>query len=226
MPRKETFEAIARYYRYPQYSWARELRLLLATLPTASTNIVVDAPCGDGIISFWLQRWLPATRFELYDLSERCIRAAAANLPAKVKIVRADIHELPAEPGADVWLLINSLYLLPNAGVLLNRMRKRMAHILGIFPYLEHRNYRCYFRRFPTLTNPSAMTDEETVRLFRRCGYKLLYRRSLTFIPFHCLAFPGFDWFSHRLFNLLDACFNRITSPCYWLALFERNSSG
>ena len=217
--------SLARYYRYPQYIWARQLRATLAHLPAAPTATVVDAPCGDGIVSFWLQRWLPDTRLELYDISENCIRIAQTNLPPTVKIIRADVRDIPAEPADDVWLLVNSLYLLPEAEAVLKRLRERMAHVIGIFPRLDHRNYRCYFRRFPHLSNPSAANAKETLRLFQSCGYKSLWLSSSIFIPFHCLALPGLDWFSHRLFNLLDPFFARIAAPCYWLGVFERTKN-
>jgi hypothetical protein len=41
------------YYYYPQYRWAKRLAQLLRRYLTPAT-IVVDAPSGDGVISYWL----------------------------------------------------------------------------------------------------------------------------------------------------------------------------
>ncbi|MCX7591855.1 MAG: class I SAM-dependent methyltransferase [Kiritimatiellae bacterium] len=187
-----------------------------------SSGTVVDAPCGDGIVTFWLQRFFPSYRFELYDISPAHTRTARRLLPAAVSVTCTDLSAVPVYPSTDVWLLINSLYLFTDAEYLVERMKTRMAFVIGVFPHLDHPNYRCYFRRFPHLSNPSARDEKQTIRLFEGCGYRLIAREICTFIPFHCFAIPGLNVISTRLFNVLDPLFSTKSDPCYWLGVFQR----
>ena len=57
----------------------------------------------------------------------------------------------------------------------------------------------------------------ETIRLFHKQGYDLLYEKTLTHIPYYCYSFRG----RLRLFNIIDRYF--IDKPgAYWVSLFKR----
>ena len=120
-----------RYYRYPAHHWAADISQIL-TQTSMGDAAIIDAPCGDGIISYWLIKRGIRHRYELYDISERTIGVARRMADWKktrqleLHIEPLDIHQVPLGHGTeDIWLLINSLYLLPEIDQLLSRMRSR-----------------------------------------------------------------------------------------------------
>ena len=166
------------YFVYPQYLWAREINRLLksGTIPDFRERQIIDAPCGSGVVTFWLKRWNSGLRTQLYDLDRNNVDLARRWFPACNARV-ADIYKLEVERSDNVWLLINSLYCLPEAGALLGRMARHMEYIVGVFPYLDTKNYR-KFLCTPGAHNPSAMTKEQTLVHFAASGAqgKLSYR--------------------------------------------------
>jgi hypothetical protein len=209
------------YYYYPQYRWAKRLAQLLRRYLTPATT-VVDAPSGDGVISYWLlESGRFRNSFELYDRSPELI-AKAAELrtvaSGELTIAPCDIGAIPiGDRTADLWLLINSLYLLPDIDQLLTRMRPRFQTVVGVFPYLDRENYRRYLQFSERWDNANAMTDRQTIDFFARHGYRLDHREDATFWSQYRWSFRG----SRRLLNLIDPLAAHRPGN-YWLAVFSR----
>lgn len=216
------FSLSSSYYYYPQYRWARRLSGLLPRYLADRSASVVDAPCGDGVISYWLLRSgrIP-NPFELYDRSPELIRKASRITGQTGQVIEAaacDIFEIESEARRDdLWLLINSLYLLPDAARLIAKMRPRFGTIAGVFPYLERGNYRAYLKRSDRVENVSGMSDGETVSLFADHGYRLDHREDAAFLPQYRLDFKG----ARRILNILDPLFAACRGS-YWIGLFVR----
>ncbi len=212
------------YFYYPQYRWARRLRALLPSYLTDRAAVIVDAPCGDGVISYWLWRsGKIAHSFELYDRSPQQI-AKAQRFAGSRSAVRAEARDIFAiessEHRADVWLLVNSLYLLPDIDRLVAKMRLRFRVIIAVFPYLDRANYRYYRQRIGCDENVNGMSDEDTVAFFARHGYRLDHREDAAPLSQHRFSFPGL----RRLLNVLEPL-ARGGSGNYWIGVFVRDDT-
>lgn len=211
------------YYYYPQYRWAQRLAALLPRHLEDDT-IVVDAPCGDGVMSYWLVNRGIGNRFELYDRSPELVAKASRIARPHGRPIAAssrDIFTLDTEGRRDdLWLLVNSLYLLPDIDRLLERMKPRFKTIAAVFPYLDRENYRYYLRQDARWENVSGMSDTETVAFFARHGYRLDHREDATFLAQFRWDVRG----SRRFLNLIDPWF-RSREGNYWIGVFVRSNT-
>jgi len=198
--------------------------MLKEVLPD-SNGTVVDAPCGDGIITYWLSKVNTTASFELYDRSSDCLATARRLQPALTCHREADMAAVPARAADSIWLLVNSLYLLPDPGGLMDRLRPRMKHILAVFPYTDHENYKAYFRKHPGEVNVSAMSRPDTIAFMAAHGFDLIEAIDSTYLPFHRLEMGPVNVLTTRIFNLLDRGLAGRRPPCYWIARFERRIS-
>ena len=138
-----------RFYRHPVQRWAIEIRDVLTQLPVGDATIV-DAPCGDGVIAYWLIKQGVGKRYELYDLSSRLTDRAAQMIDwpksknFELRVEARDIHDIPLDGRTDdIWLLINSIFLLPDIDRMMERMRSRAKTIIAIFPIVTSKNTKC-----------------------------------------------------------------------------------
>ena len=182
-----------RYHRYPHYHWAKTIGQIIAEDVVSSGATIIDAPCGDGAISYWLLQNKIGEKYELVDISERAINIASrmqnwdvAN-DARLSISCKDIFDIECPSRDDIWLLINSLYLLPDVDRLLSQIRHRSRYVIGLFPYINRKNYRCFERLHP-YRNINAMNENETIKFFKKYGYEVERKCDVTFIAFHCLT--------------------------------------
>ena len=117
------------YYIYPHYLWACDINKLprRGVIREPHTRIFVDVPCGSGVVSFWLKTWSRDLQLMLFDINPDNQRLAHRHFPACNARI-ADIYRLDVERNDNVWLLINSLYCLPEAITLLKRMARHMEY--------------------------------------------------------------------------------------------------
>jgi trans-aconitate methyltransferase len=209
-----------KYYRYPQYEWASVIHEQLRSLELDAAQAVIDAPCGDGIVSFWLRRKLPAQKIVLNEMDEALL-AQAGSAVARASVVPGDIHQLEVAGSDNVWLFVNSLYLLPKPEHLLRKLSPSASVIIGVFPYLDHPNYRSFQRAFPDFDNCSAMTEQETDQLFAQAGFALAKKVELTAIAYHGLRVPYCNFLITRILNLVSALMPR-RRCAYWLGVYQR----
>lgn len=217
-----------RFYRYPYFHWGKAITSLLQTADISDDAIFVDAPCGDGVVTFWGVKNGLGKSFELYDLSEKDIRRAERlknwhRMRGKdIRVERADVHDIPirSESARDVWFLINSLFLLPKIDALIERMRPRIEHIVGLFPVVESRNYQCYKKRNPTI-NANEMSRNQILKFFAKHGYDQRGSVDASFIPHHCLQPMRLQQVARYAMNPIGNVVSR-KDPCYWAGLFTR----
>ncbi len=215
-----------RYYRYPAQHWASDIRSILTQLSLDQASII-DAPCGDGVVSYWLMKKRIGKCFELYDLSERAISAASKMLrwtktrDVELRIEHANIHDIPVDTGTeDIWLLINSLFLLPDIDELLRRMRRRARTIIGVFPCITSQNYKRYVAHSPS-TNFNEMGQDETVEFFAKHGYRLEHKKEFCYVPILYFRSKYTRLAAGFVVNPIERFFPR-KEACYWLAVFSR----
>ncbi len=205
------------YYQYPQYLWANEIYSLIQKYNLLERRTLIDAPCGNGVISYWLHKKFNINRIELIDNSEKDIETAEKYLPF-MDISCKNILDLDSNLiKDDIWLFINSLYCLNDGELIINHLKKRSKYIIGIFPHIDHINYKSFFEKNPNFINPTELNVSDTIRLFNSAGYDLLYKNSITYFPYHKYTFSG----SRIIFNLFDNFFSA-RKGAYWISLFKR----
>jgi len=213
---------IKRGFIYPKFIWAREITALLQKNIKTFPSIMVDAPSGEGIISYWLSQNFPSIHFELYDISKESIDQAKLLLPNS-KIEIRDVFSIPIYKAEEIWLLINSVFLLPDVGHLLNRMKPRFKYIVGLFDNIESNNFKLYYKKHPEYKATvllRTMSKNEIEEFFSNYGYRLVSYRYVTFLPFLHLPKSSI----HSLFYfLLDPFLKNRHKWAYWIGLFERN---
>ncbi|MFL5802817.1 MAG: class I SAM-dependent methyltransferase [Roseiflexaceae bacterium] len=105
---------------------AADLRAIIATLPLAPGDRVLDVPCGDGCYSLWLAE--RAGQIAGIDLSSAYLaharhRAARTPYGGRVSFLRADVGDLPFDDSSfDLTWCVQSLFSLPDPLVVLREM--------------------------------------------------------------------------------------------------------
>ena len=102
--RRSTEWDAASYHRLsgPQFAWGRQV---LERLQLNGDETVMDAGCGTGRLTALLLERLPRGRVAAIDLSQNMLEEARSHLSlrfgARVRVVRADLAELPFNEGFD-----------------------------------------------------------------------------------------------------------------------------
>jgi hypothetical protein len=210
-------------HSYPRRNWAAALAAMVAPIVRPGST-VVDAPCGGGVIALWLSRAFPACRFELRDLSEPAVAAARRRLSGRDADVRVDdVRNLDAGPGDDLWLLVNSWFLLDDPAGLVRAKRARFSHLVVLCDDVESENYRAFLESHPGFeggTNRNAARIEDLVATIEGCGYRLVGSEPLSFVPLYAW---GESLATTTFFTFLDGLARRRGArPGYWAGVFER----
>lgn len=210
-------------HHYPQYNWSQTIGLELKKIIITAEDKIVDTPCGNGAISYWLCKEFTNT-FELIDRSRlftKMVGTWSKNFN-NIQFTLGDIYDcLSIHNSNDIWLMINSLYLFSNPTDLINRYKSRFKFIFAIFPYLEKENYQHFCKRPFRSTNPQKFLVDDTLAIFTENDYILLKKIDLTSIPFFRYELFGLGAILRYLFSFIDK------NPYpkngqYWLGVFER----
>lgn len=207
------------YFRYPQYLFVKAIESTLYTFGL-NTNTLADAPCGDGVISYWLQKE-PNRRIRMLDIDSNLVDICKSYMP-DLDAKQGDIFKLEPQKQDEIWLFINSMYCLPKIEGLIEEKRKKFSYVLGIFPDISNDNYRCFNRRNPEV-NQSPLSIMATIAYFQSKGYAVAYEQSLIHIPFFCTRLLNNRWVQRYLIYI-DVFFKPFVEPAYKLILFKLSS--
>ncbi len=215
------------YSYYPSKIWSFEIYTALKKLNILNGDII-DAPCGSGIIIYWLLKKKCLAKFNLIDISNENIQLAKEFLnncvfPNQLDIQQENLYNLKEIKSNDTWLLINSLYLLPDLGKLMSIIKNRAEYLLGIFPYLDKKNYECYKSKFSSENiNINGMSAAETLNFFKLNGYNLIEKKDIIHIPFYCYFSKKrlVNFFLSQFFFLLEKIYKK--DSYYWMGVFKR----
>ena len=64
------------YYKYPQYLWTKEIYSIIKEYDILQSRRLIDAPSGNGIISYWLHKNHNINDIELVDNDSQRLEAA------------------------------------------------------------------------------------------------------------------------------------------------------
>ncbi len=209
---------------YPRRAWAAAIADMISPVLVPGATIV-DAPCGGGVIAFRLARSFPGCRLELRDISGAATEAAIHRLRGRADVRRGDVRDLDATPGHDLWILVNSWFLLDDPDSLVRSKRVRFAHLLVLCDDVESENYRAFCARHPEFhggLNRNAQPVDELIARVEGTGYRLIHSRPLGFIPLHA---RNESLAASLLFSACEGVARRRGArPGYWAGLFERTA--
>ncbi len=178
-----TLISVIKYLRHPQYLWAKQIYKILKGKIQDDT-LIVDCPCGNGTLSFWLSRWLK-NQFVAIDIDESAIAYAKKFIYAQnVQCSVGDINDIPEKYCNQnaVLLCINSLFLLPNAKQLPQKFSKSFKYVICVCPNPNSRNYKKFIRKNPNV-NVSEMSHKEIIDIFEQANYKLIHQERAGVLP-------------------------------------------
>jgi hypothetical protein len=202
------------YFRYPSFIWAQRILRLISSQIGGDFFQIYDMPCGDGIISYWLGKKLDKT-FYLIDIDHNIIEKCKEYYK-KQNVYQGNLYDVKIEESKTLWLIINSLYCLDSKELFSNKHPK---YIIGIFPYIDHNNYKAFFKNNSQAKNPNEMSKEETILFFNSHNYRNIYVEDITYIPLNKIS-----RFMKRFNKILIAFdyleMKRGKKAIYWLGLF------
>ncbi|HEY1047209.1 MAG TPA: class I SAM-dependent methyltransferase [Bacteroidia bacterium] len=169
--------------KYPQNIWSIKINKMLSG---KKFDLVVDAPCGNGIISYLSAKQFPNIQFLAVDIDEKQLSSNfLKNKPLNLNSRLDDIFQLKINNGNNAWLFVNSLYCLPEKERLMENFSIQFNSIFAVFPDIESSNYKYFTKKNKDFENPSAMTILDTIQFFEKYGFKLIRKQAVTSIPFH-----------------------------------------
>ena len=209
------------YYRYPQFIWAQEINKIFKSdiISNLHDRDIIDAPCGDGIISFWIKKNYK-NNISLYDIDKTRILIAQKNIK-DTAIFEENIFKMNLKTKNNIWLFINSLYCMQDKQDLLKNMSAQIEYIIAVFPYINHINYKTFVQQNPSFINHSEMNKDQTINFFKEFHYEMVFNKDVTFIPFYKKSIPYFKSLIN-IFNILFDRFNKNKSGAYWIGVFKK----
>lgn len=172
--------------KYPQASWAIQIVKTLKAIGIKPSMSIVDAPCGNGIIAYLVKKSMPENEIFAFDIDEKSLESKYLK-DATVPIVswKADVFKEGISGSNNVWLLVNSIYCLPESQSLIDLNKPFYKWIVAIVPDISKSNFKYFTSRHPEFDNSGMMSLDNTIDLFNINGYELVVKRGLTRVPFH-----------------------------------------
>lgn len=171
-------------HKYPQNIWASEIVKILKSNIEYTSGTIVDAPCGNGIIGNLVSKELDTPKILLLD-NDASLSKSPYVINEKIDYRIEDIFDFKIDGKDNTWLLINSLYCLPDSEVLISGKRDKFKYIIAIFPNIESSNYKYFTKKHPEFSNPSSIDINSTIQLFNQSGYIVVSQKKITKLAFH-----------------------------------------
>lgn len=216
-------------HKYPQNVWANQIaKEIIPLLKEVSDNsVIVDAPCGNGIIASLVNQAVPDRRFLALDINPDLLLSPYAKKEDKSPDFKIhDIFSQLADGEDNIWLFINSMYCLSDIERLFDIQKPSFKFIVAVFPDIETDNYKYFLSVNPEFKNPSAMNLENTVNFMQQHGFNVIKRIGNTKIKFHIWNHKFiFKRMPNTLRNILYTCIDKLLffkSPQYSLMIFKR----
>jgi len=144
---------------------------------------IVDCPCGSGAVTIPLIKKFNKTNFYCYDISKYEIKRFTDNIQRQnLEINFGNIFDknLLREP-CDVWLLVNSLFLLDDLnGLFLNL--KKSSIVIVIIPNIHSNAYK-KFNEENIGVNKHSLTADQVSVLFKNNNFSEFKRKDISYMP-------------------------------------------
>ena len=214
--------------KYPQALWAKEIAGILKQLSADNAETEIwDAPAGNGMVGALVAQRLNYSQLTLLDYNKNILHSPFLNRQERTHCIVGDIFTHAPSGDKHIWLLINSLYCLPDKDRLIEGKRRYFRYIVAVLPDISAANYRYFRKHNPLFENPSSMNLTETENFFIKHGYKPLLKKKVTRIPFHkwntCLdKLHVYPQIRNKIYAWLDKILFFLPAQ-YAIIAFERN---
>ena len=211
--------------KYPQYLWAKEISTLMRDLKIdVECEHIYDAPGGAGFVSNALAQDLDKN-FHVYDIDDDKLNAGQAAFASdNIEFRNIDLYTATFEQNS-TWLLVNSLYLLDGLETVIQNNMNNVSHIIGVFPYLNTKNYTYFKENISPDLNSNEMSKEQTIEFFKSHKYELVIDKNTTYFSYLKLSkIPVAKHVAALLFTVLESLLN-LKGDIYWIGVFKRKDN-
>jgi trans-aconitate methyltransferase len=204
---------------YPQHLFYNFIK---NNLPHADFNTIIDCPCGEGYITNNVSKTFAADRILGVDIDEGCIRNANNIYKhEKLNFEAGDIHSFLDRTGdLDLFLLVNSIFLLPDTEGILNKIYTKLSDkgkLVVIIPNTESVNFKNFQKINPT-QNKLIINKSEAITYFQKFGFHTEIVKGVAYVPYIGIGKLKYLWKFRGAYMYSFNWVNRIFSgkPCYW----------
>ena len=207
---------------YPQHEFSK---FITGNLPEKKYESIVDCPCGYGYITSKVASSANAKQVIGADMEEECISRAnrlyGKGTNGNLEFRESDIHRfLGTIDPADVYLLINSIFLLPEPEKVLESIHTKLKDdglLFVIIPNVQSKNF-LNFQKLDGQLNKLILTKEQAEAYFLKHGFKTQKIEPVTFSYFFGNKLLRFLWRFRDLYLSLTSPINKMLGKQsnYW----------
>lgn len=204
---------------YPQHIF---FKFVQQNIPNRQYSIIVDCPCGSGYITYRVANSFFSKRVIGVDIDPDCIKQAidaykGNNLEYEVKDIHFFLND--CEP-IDIYLLINSIFLLPAPAELLKKINNKLkdtGKFAIVIPNINSDNFK-NFQRMQPHQNKLILDKQQAISFFETAGFRIESVKGLAFTMLYGNKILQRMW---KLKGIYTYTFNFINEligkkPSYW----------
>lgn len=215
-------ESIYMFNPYPQHQF---YKFIINNLPQKRYASIIDGPCGFGYITSQVAANAEAKQVIGIDLGTEQIshaqRLYGTGVKGNLDFKEVEIHQfLSTMDSFDSYLLVNSIFLLPEPEKLLKAIHSKLTPdgtLFMIIPNIDSANFINFQKIDPEL-NKLILTKEQAEKYFRNNGFKTEKIEPLAFTHFFGNKLLPFTWKFRNLYLSLTSGINKALGrkASYW----------
>lgn len=217
-------------YSYPRFLFAKQINLRVRERKFEG-NLIIDAPCGAGLTSYWLAEKNQFAQVVGVDNNVVEINSISDDFKREnLRFEAADIYQMldNQKQKATVFCLINSLFLLPDNSLLIQKINNVLyneGQLFLIIPNIDGQNYKNFMKTEERTINIYEYTVKSLVEFMTKNGFSHVYtapvarayfygRKELKYLSF---LSPLYLYGLNFIQNILKS-----GEPSYWLVEFSK----
>jgi hypothetical protein len=207
-------------FKYPQVIWSDNIFYIIKKNKIEEhIDNIYDIPGGAGFVAYNLSLKINKNYYVI-DIENKKINFANKYLKSNKITYRIGNLFYEKFQKKSLWLLVNSFYLLDNISQVIKLNSKQVEYIVGIFPYVDTKNYLFFKKKIDTNLNVNEMDKISTIKYFEKNGYSLIDTKDT--IYFNYLTYPRY---LNIVLSPILFFYEKIFKPygnIYWVGLFKR----
>ncbi|MDH7463235.1 class I SAM-dependent methyltransferase [Chitinophagaceae bacterium 26-R-25] len=207
---------------YPQHQF---YKFIINNLPQKKYASIIDGPCGYGYITSQVAANADVKQAVGVDLGTDQIshaqRVYGKGAKGNLDFEKIEIHQfLSTQDSFDAYLLVNSIFLLPEPEKLLKAIHSKLSSegsLFVIIPNVHSKNFNNFQKIDPEL-NKLILTKEQAEKYFLDYGFKTEKIEPLTFSYFFGNKLLPFTWKFRNLYLGTTSAINKVLGrkSNYW----------
>lgn len=198
---------------YPQHEF---YKFILHNLPRKKYASIVDGPCGYGYITTQIAANADVNQAIGIDLGPEQIshaqRLYGKGVKGNLDFKEIEIHQfLSTMDSFDAYLLVNSIFLLPEPEKLLDAIHSKLSSdgtLFVIIPNVHSKNF-INFQKIDPALNKLILTKEQAEKYLLDNGFKTEKIEPLTFSYFFGNKLLAFTWKFRNLYLGITSTINK-----------------